>query len=102
MDCKRRTAFTYIVSRLKSRASEKMGDLITNNEGLFFSLSILSVENRTSEDLFEKISILFGYYLYHDAQCSHMATSHNFYDVILKNKTPLKLRYMCQYKRYDS
>ena len=51
MDCKYRAGFTYRVSRLKPRASEKMGGLITNNEDLFFSLPILSVEKRTSEDV---------------------------------------------------
>ena len=39
------------VSKLKPRASEKMGDLITNNEERFFSSPILSVENRTSDDV---------------------------------------------------
>ena len=51
MDCRRRARFTYRLSRLKPRASEKMGGLITNNEDLFFSSPILSVENRTSEDV---------------------------------------------------
>ena len=52
MDCKHRTGFTYRVSRLKPKALEKMGDLITNNEDLFFSLPILLVKNRTSEDMY--------------------------------------------------
>ena len=51
MDCKHRAGLTYRVSRLKPRASEKMGDLITNNEDLFFSSPILLVANRTSEDV---------------------------------------------------
>ena len=53
MDCKHRAGLTYKlpVSRLKPRASEKMGGLIMNNEDLFFSSSILSVEKRTSEDM---------------------------------------------------
>ena len=51
MDCRCREGFTYRLSRLKPRASEKMGGLITNNDDLFFSLPILSVENRTSKDV---------------------------------------------------
>ena len=50
MGCKHRAGFTYGISRLKPRASEKMGDLITNNEDLFFSSPVPSEENRTSED----------------------------------------------------
>ena len=41
MDCKHRAGLTYKVSRLKPRTSEKMGDLVTNNEDLFFSSPIL-------------------------------------------------------------
>ena len=52
MDRKNRAGFTYRVSRLKPRASEKMGGLISNNEDLFFSSPILSVENRTPEDVY--------------------------------------------------
>ena len=51
MDRRHRAGFTYGLSRLKPRASEKMGGFITNNEDLFFSSQILSVENRTSEDV---------------------------------------------------
>ena len=52
MGCKHRAGFTYTLSRLKPRASVKMGGLITNNEDLFlFSSPILSRENRTSEDV---------------------------------------------------
>ena len=36
MGCRHRAGFTYRLSRLKHRASEKMGGLITNNEDLFF------------------------------------------------------------------
>ena len=51
MNCMHRAGFRYRLSRLKPRASEKMGGLITNNEDLFSSSPILSVENRTSEDV---------------------------------------------------
>ena len=51
MDCRHGAGFTYKLSRLKPRASEKMGGLITNIEDLFSSSPILSVENRTSEDV---------------------------------------------------
>ena len=73
VDCKHRTGFAYRISRLKPRASEKTGDLITNNEDLFFSLhrnfqwkteiyarvylffalhyTDIFSENRTSEDM---------------------------------------------------
>ena len=51
-DCRHRAGFTYRLSRLKPRASEKMRSLITNNEDLFFSSPILSEENRTSEDVY--------------------------------------------------
>ena len=37
MDCKHRAEFTYRLSWLKPRASEKMGGLIKNNEDIFFS-----------------------------------------------------------------
>ena len=50
MGCRHWAGFTYRLSRLKPRASWKMGDLITNNQDLFlFSLPILSWENRISE-----------------------------------------------------
>ena len=52
MDRRCRAGFTYRLSRLKPRASEKMGGLITNHEDLFFSSPILSVENRTSKDVY--------------------------------------------------
>ena len=52
MDCRHRAGFTYRLSRLKPSASEKMGGLIKNNEDLFFLFMILSVENRTSEDVY--------------------------------------------------
>ena len=35
MDCRHWAGLTYRLSRLKPRASEKMGSLITNNEDLF-------------------------------------------------------------------
>ena len=35
-DCRHRVGFTHRSSRLKPRASEKMGGLITNNEDFFF------------------------------------------------------------------
>ena len=37
MDCRHKAEFTYRLSGLKPRASEKMGGLITNNKNLFFS-----------------------------------------------------------------
>ena len=50
------------ISRPKPRASEKMEGLITNNEDIFFSLPILSVDNRTSEDVYTLIcSSLYRY-----------------------------------------
>ena len=51
MDCRHRAGFTYRLSRLKPRASEKMRGFITNNEDFLLSSLILSVENRTSEDV---------------------------------------------------
>ena len=47
MDYRHRAGFTYRLSRLKPRASEKMGGLFPNNElkSCFFSSPILSVEN---------------------------------------------------------
>ena len=44
-DCRHRAGFTYRLSRLKPSALKKMGGLITNNEDVFFSSPILSVEN---------------------------------------------------------
>ena len=38
MDCRYRAGFTYRLSRLKPRASEKMGGLIKNDGDLFFFL----------------------------------------------------------------
>ena len=52
MDCRHRAGFTYRLSRLKPRASEKVGGLIKNNADLFFLFMILSVENRTFEDVY--------------------------------------------------
>ena len=52
MACRHRAGFTYRLSRLKPRASEKMGGLIKNNENLFFLFMILLVENRTSENVY--------------------------------------------------
>ena len=52
MGCGHRAGFTYSLSRLKLKASKKMGGLITNNEDIFFSSPILLVENRTSEDVY--------------------------------------------------
>ena len=51
MGCRHWAGLTYWLSRLKPRASEKMGGFITNNKD-FFSSSLLSVENRTSEDVY--------------------------------------------------
>ena len=51
MDCRHRAGFTYRLSRLKLTVSEKMGGLIANNQDLFFVSPILSVENKTSENL---------------------------------------------------
>ena len=51
MDCRHRAGYTFRLSRLKPWASEKMGGFIKNNEDLFFFM-ILSVENRTSEDVY--------------------------------------------------
>ena len=50
MDRRHRAGFTYRLSRMKPKASEKMGGLITNIENLFFSSLILSVEKRASGD----------------------------------------------------
>ena len=36
MDCRHRDGFKYRLSRLKPRASEEIGGLITNNEDFFF------------------------------------------------------------------
>ena len=52
MDCRHRAGFTYRLNRLKPSASEKMGDLITNNKDFFFSSTILSGKNRTPEDMY--------------------------------------------------
>ena len=35
MDCRHRAGFTYRLSRMKPRASEKIGGLIKNNEDFF-------------------------------------------------------------------
>ena len=72
IDCRRRAGFTNRLSRLKPRASEKMGGLITNNEDIFslhryfqwktehlrtcipfFALHYTDIysKNRTSEDV---------------------------------------------------
>ena len=72
MGCRHRAGFTYRLSRLKPRASEKLGDLIINNEDFFslhqyfqwktehlrtctpfFALHYTDIfsENRTSEDV---------------------------------------------------
>ena len=45
MDCRHAAGFTDRLSRLKPKASEKIGSLITNNEDFFFSSLILAVEN---------------------------------------------------------
>ena len=53
MDCRHRAGFTYKVSRLKPRASEKMGVSSQTMKTLFFfSSPMLSMENRTSEDVY--------------------------------------------------
>ena len=48
-----RAGFTYRVSRLKPRASEKMRGLITNNEDLFFFSVFINIfsEKATSADM---------------------------------------------------
>ena len=72
IDCRHRAGFTYRLSRVKPRASEKMGGFIANNEDLFFFNDTFSgkqnirgrvyyffalhytdifSENRTSEDV---------------------------------------------------
>ena len=50
--CRHKAGFSYKLSRLEPRVSEKMRGIITNNEDLFFSSPILSGENRTSEDVY--------------------------------------------------
>ena len=52
MDCRHRVGFTYRLSRLKPKASEKMGSFITNNQDFFFYSLMLSVENRTSKNVY--------------------------------------------------
>ena len=52
MGCRHMSGFTCWSSRLNLRASEKMGGLKPNNEDLFFPSTILSVENSTSEDVY--------------------------------------------------
>ena len=56
MECRHRAGFTYRLSRLKPRASQKMGGLIKTNEDLFFSS--LSLEKRTSEVVYALFLLL--------------------------------------------
>ena len=51
MDCRHKIGFTYRLSRLKPRASKKMG-ASSRTMKTFFLFMILSVENRTSEDVY--------------------------------------------------
>ena len=52
MDCRHRAGFAYRLSKLKPRASEKMGASSQTMKTFFSSSPILSVENRTSEDVY--------------------------------------------------
>ena len=77
MDCRHRAGFTYRLSRLKPRASEKMGGLIKNNEDPFFLFMILSVENRTSEDV-HTFFLLFAMPIFSE-KTGHLRTSKPFF-----------------------
>ena len=59
MDCRHRAGFTCRLSRLKHRALEKMGSFITNNEDFFLSSLMLSVQNRTSKNVYSVPFFLF-------------------------------------------
>ena len=54
MDCRHRAGFTHKLSKLKPKTSEKMRASSQTMKTLFFFFSslMLSVENKTSEDVY--------------------------------------------------